>query len=152
MRGLIAWWAKNSVAANLLMFAIIVVGIFGFFKLEREILPGIKANEIQVEASWQGASPRDVQEQMITRIEEAVYDIDGIDNIQATAFEGGGRVSIKTKINADFDFLLDEVKARVDGINNLPPDAFRPTVRRTPVEIQYMFLALHGDMERLELW
>jgi len=151
MRGLIAWWAKNSVAANLLMFAIIVVGVFGFFKLEREIFPGIKANEIQVSASWQGASPRDVQEQMITRIEEAVYDIDGIDNIQALAFEGGGRVTIKTKITADFDAMLDEVKARVDGINNLPPDAFRPTVRRTPVEIQYMFLALHGDMDRLEL-
>ncbi|PHS77752.1 MAG: RND transporter [Robiginitomaculum sp.] len=151
MRGLIAWWAKNSVAANLLMLAIIVVGLFGFFKLEREILPGIKVNEIQVETSWQGASPRDVQEQMITRIEEAVYDIDGIDNIQALAFEGGGRVTIKTKVTADFDALLDEVKARIDGINNLPPDAFRPTVRRTPVEIQYMFLALHGDMERLEL-
>ncbi len=151
MRGLIAWWAKNSVAANLLMVAIIVVGLFGFFNLEREILPGIKANEIQVETSWQGASPRDVQEQMITRIEEAVYDIDGIDNIQALAFEGGGRVTIKTKISADFDALLDEVKARVDGINNLPPDAFRPTVRRTPIEIQYMFLALHGDMERLDL-
>ncbi len=151
MRGLIAWWAKNSVAANLLMLAIIVAGLFGFFKLEREIFPGIKVNEIQVAAAWQGASPRDVQEQMITRIEEAVYDIDGIDNIQALAFEGGGRVTIKTKVNADFDTLLDEVKARVDGIINLPPDAFRPTVRRTPVQIQYMFLALHGDMERLDL-
>jgi multidrug efflux pump subunit AcrB len=151
MRGLIAWWAKNAVAANLLMFSIIVVGLFGFFKLEREILPGIKVNEIQVESAWQGASPRDVQEQIITRIEAAVYDIDGIDNIQAQAFEGGGRVTIKTKVTADFNFMLDEVKARVDGIQNLPPDAFRLTVKRTPVQIQYMFLALHGDMDRLEL-
>ncbi|MCF6221826.1 MAG: efflux RND transporter permease subunit [Robiginitomaculum sp.] len=151
MRGLIAWWAKNPVAANLLMLAIIFVGLFGFFNLEREIFPGIKVNEIQVQSTWQGASPRDMQEQIITRIEEAVYDLDGIDNIQAIAFEGGGRVTIKTKVNADFDRLLDEIKTRVDGIINLPPDAFRPTVRRTPVEIDYMYMALHGDMNRLDL-
>ena len=151
MRGFIAWWAKNPVAANLLMVAIIVVGLFGFFKLEREIFPGIKVNEILVESGWQGASPRDMQEQIITRVEEAVYDIDGIDYIQAIAFEGGGRVTIKTKVNADFDDMLDEIKSRVDGINNLPPDAFRLTVRRSPVEIDYMYMALHGDMDRLSL-
>ncbi len=151
MRGLIAWWAKNPVAANLLMLAIIVSGLFGYNTLEREIFPGIKVNEIRIESAWQGASPRDMQEQIITRIEEAVYDLDGIDNIQALAFEGGGRVTVKTKVNADFDKMLDDIKTRVDGINNLPPDAFRLTVRRTPVEIDYMFMALHGDMDRLEL-
>ena len=151
MRGLIAWWAKNPVAANLLMLAIIVIGLFGFFKLEREIFPGIKINEIRVESAWQGASPRDIQEQIITRIEEAVYDIDGIDYIQAIAFEGGGRVTVKTKVNVEFDQMLDEIKSRVDGINNLPPDAFRLTVRRSPVEIDYMYMALHGDMDRLSL-
>ena len=151
MNGLIAWWAKNPIAANLLMVAIIVIGLFGFFKLEREIFPGIKVNEIQISSAWQGASPRDMQEQIITRIEEAVYDIDGIDNITAIAFEGGGRVSVKTKVNADFDKILDDIKTRVDGINNLPPDAFRLTVQRTPVQIDYMYMALHGDMDRREL-
>ncbi|MBL4853861.1 MAG: efflux RND transporter permease subunit [Robiginitomaculum sp.] len=151
MQGLIAWWAKNSVAANLLMIAIIITGIFGFLILEREIFPGAKSSEIRVESVWQGASPRDMQEQIITRIEEAVHDIDGIDHLEAVAFEGGGRVMIKTKSNADFDQILDTVKTRVDGITNLPPDAFSLTVRRTNIQIQYMFMALHGDMDRLRL-
>jgi len=151
MQGLIAWWTKNSVAANLLMLTIIIAGIFGFIRLEREIFPGAKTNEIQVRSVWQGASPRDMQEQIITRIEEAVYDIDGIDFLEAQATEGGGRVTIQTKSNADFDQILDTVKSRIDGITNLPPDAFRLTVRRTNIQIQYMFIALHGDMDRLRL-
>ena len=151
MNGMIAWWAKNPIAANLLMVAIIVTGIFGFFNLDREIVPRPKVSQIEVSSAWQGASPRDVQEQIITRIEEAVADLDGVDFLEARAFEGGGRVTIKTKVNVDFDKMLDDVKTRVDGINNLPPDAFRLTVRRSEVEIDYMYMALYGKMDRLNL-
>ncbi len=151
MRGLIAWWARNTVAANLLMVGIILMGIVGFFKLEREFFPTITINGMTVSAAWQGASPSDVEEQLITRIEDAVAGIDGIDYLEATAREGSGSVNIRTKVNADYDKLFDEVKARVDGINNFPPDAFRPIVTRWEANADYMFIALHGDLDRLSL-
>ena len=151
MRGLIAWWAQNRVAANLMMIAIVVMGIIGFNKLEREVFPTISANGITVNVVWQGASPSDVEEQLVTRIEDAVAGLDGIDFIESSAREGRGSVSITTKINADYDKLFDDVKIRVDAINNFPPDAFRPSVTRLEFRQSYMFLALHGDMDRLTL-
>ncbi|MBL4870655.1 MAG: efflux RND transporter permease subunit, partial [Robiginitomaculum sp.] len=151
MRGLVSWWAKNGVAANLLMVAILLMGIVGFNKLEREFFPTLTVNGMTVSVVWQGASPKDIEEQLITRIEDAVQGLDGIDYIEATAREGSGQVNIRTKVRADYDKILSEVKVRVDGINNFPPDIFRPTVIRWEARADYMYLALHGDMDRLTL-
>ena len=151
MRGLIAWFVKNPVAANLLMVAMFVSGIFGFSKLEREFIPGVTANGMTVSVAWNGASPRDVNEQIVTRVEEAVDGLDGIDYIEANASEGSASINIRTKLGIDYDKVLDEVKNRVDGIQNLPPDSFRPQVFRWDVPVDIMYLALHGQVDRLTL-
>ncbi|HHL42796.1 MAG TPA: efflux RND transporter permease subunit, partial [Hellea balneolensis] len=151
MRGLIAWWAKNTVAANLLMVAIVVMGIVGFNKLEREFFPSSTFNGMTVSVTWLGASPRDVEEQLVTRIEDAVTGIDGIDYLESSARESVGSVNIRTKVRADYDKIFDEVKVRIDGINNFPPDAFRPIVTRWDARADYMYMALHGKIDRLTL-
>jgi len=88
MRGLIAWFVKNPVAANLLMVAMFVSGVFGYNSLEREFIPGTTVNGMTVSVVWNGASPRDVNEQIVTRVEEAIDGLDGIDYVEATAREG----------------------------------------------------------------
>lgn len=145
MKRFLGWWVKNAIAANVLMVAIILMGIYGFFKLEREFAPAPKVTTISVSGAWLGASPNDIQEQIISRIEQAIEGIDGIDYIEATAREGSGSVTIKTLVTSDFERILDQVKSRVDGINNLPPDAFRLTTRRGDAEITFMFMALYGE-------
>jgi len=151
MKGLIAWFVKNPVAANLLMVAMFVCGIFGYFNLEREFLPSATANGMTVNVVWNGASPRDVNEQIVTRVEEAVDGLDGIDYIEANAREGGAEITIRTKLGIDYEKAIDEVKSRVDAIQNLPPDSFRPQVTRWDVRPSVMFLALYGQVDRLTL-
>ncbi len=157
MRKLIAWWVKNAIAANLLMVAIILMGIFGFMRMEREFIPAPKLTTISVSGAWLGASPNDIQEQIISRVEQAIEGIDGINYVEANAREGSGSVTIHTLVQADYDRILDEVKARVDSINNLPPDAFRLLTRRGNFEVDYMYLALYGttldrkDLQRLAI-
>lgn len=151
MKNLIAWFVKNPVAANLIMLSLIVAGILGYLKLEREFIPQVTVNGMTVNAVWQGASPRDVEEQLVVRIEEAVDGLDGIDYIESTAREGSGSVNIRTKLNVDYEKMMDQIKARVDGINNLPPDSFRPQVYRWDARADIMYLALHGDVDRLTL-
>ena len=151
MRSIISWFIKNPVAANLMMVAMFVVGVIGYFSLEREFIPQPTLNGITVSVTWQGASPRDVEEQLLVRIEEAVDGLDGIDFVESNAREGSGNVNITTKLQADYEKLLDEVKTRVDTIRNLPPDAFRPEVTRWDAEVDMMFMALYGDLDRLAL-
>jgi multidrug efflux pump subunit AcrB len=151
VKSLIAWFVKNPVAANLLMVAMFVAGIFGYMNLEREFLPGVTVNGMTVSVQWNGASPRDVNEQIVTRVEEAVDGLDGIDYIEATAREGGASINIRTKLGIDYEKMLDQVKNRVDGIQNLPPDAFRPQVFRWDAQVDIMYLALYGQVDRLSL-
>jgi len=77
--------------------------------------------------------------------------LDGLDYIEANAREGGATINIRTKLGIDYDKLLEEVKNRVDGIQNLPPDAFRPQVFRWDARPDMFYLALYGQEDRLTL-
>lgn len=147
MNGIVAWFARNAVAANLLMIVAFVGGIFGYTKMEQEMFPVINITGASVSVSWNGASPQDVEEQIVTRIEEAVADINGLDRITSIANEGFGVVNIKGRDDIDMEQFLDEVKIRVDQINNLPQAAFEPQVQRWEERNAFMGLAIHGDVD-----
>jgi len=95
-KGIVAWWAKNSVAANLVMFVAIVFGIMGFNSLEREVFPAASFNGASVSISWPGASPNDIEDQIVTRLEEVLADMDGLKSMTGTAREGVGYVNLES--------------------------------------------------------
>lgn len=150
-RGILAWWARNSVAANLLMIIAFVGGILGFIQLQREVFPSGSFNGATVSVAWPGAAPQEVEEQIILRIEEAVANLSGVHRITSSAQEGRGFVNIEGQRNLDGNEFVNEIKLRVDSINNLPGDAFRPVVSRWENQQQMYMIALHGDVERREL-
>ncbi|RFB04706.1 efflux RND transporter permease subunit [Parvularcula marina] len=147
MNGLIAWWARNSVAANLLMFLILVVGVLMFFRIEREVFPSGKLDVVSVNVAWPGASPREVEEQIVLRLEEAVTGLDNVKEIRAEVREGSASLSIEMKSEADFDVFLNEVKSRIDGVSNLPQSSFPPVVSRITADVEMSFVTLTGDPE-----
>ncbi|WP_428409876.1 efflux RND transporter permease subunit [Hyphococcus sp.] len=152
MNGLIAWWARNSVAANLLMIACVIAGIIAFTRMEREVFPSASFNGATVSVAWPGASPQEVEEQVILRIEEAVSDIDGIEHITSTAREGAASVNIEGADTVDPTFFLNEIKNRVDGISTLPQDSFPPIVRQWRNQNPTQFIAIYGELEPRELY
>ncbi|MEX1250025.1 MAG: efflux RND transporter permease subunit [Hyphomonas sp.] len=147
MKGIVAWFARNSVAANLLMFILFAGGVFGYFAMEREMFPVVKVSGASVSVAWTGASPRDIEDQIVTRIEEAVADINGLDRVTSVSSEGFGVVNIRGRDDIDMDTFLDEVKLRVDQINNLPQAAFQPQVQRWERRNWFMGIAVHGNMD-----
>ncbi|MEM9840936.1 MAG: efflux RND transporter permease subunit, partial [Pseudomonadota bacterium] len=114
MNGLISWWAKNGVAANLLMAFIVIIGLLSFGSISREAQPPVTPESISVYVTWPGASPNDVEEQIIIRIEETVANMDGIKRMSAFAYEGRATFNIEMDEGEDFDAFLNEIKARVD--------------------------------------
>ena len=149
--GIIAWWARNSVAANLLMIMAIVFGILGFSRLEQEVFPSADFNGASVSISWPGASPTDVEEQIVTRLEEVLADLDGLKRMEGTAREGVGYVNLESFNDYDIDKFIDEVKLRIDTLNNLPQASFPPQVQRWKQTQPYFGIAIHGDTDRMTL-
>ncbi|MEO1554058.1 MAG: efflux RND transporter permease subunit, partial [Pseudomonadota bacterium] len=151
MRGMVSWFARNAVAANLLMVVAFIGGVLGFNSMEREMFPVVPVAGASVTMAWQGASPQDVEEQIITRIEEAVADIDGLDRITSIAREGNAIVNIRGRDDIDMQEFIDEIKLRVDQINNLPQAAFQPQVTRWEQRNRYFGMVVHGEVDALTL-
>ncbi len=151
MNGLIAWWARNSVAANLVMVGIFVAGIIGFSQMEREIDPQIRFPGLQIEVFWPGAAPQEVEEQIVARIEESVQDLDSIEWVRSTSAEGYGGVYILAENQVDFTQFMNDVKIRVDSISSFPRDIEPPQVQQWINRGEFMRVAVHGDLGEREL-
>lgn len=146
MKNFIKWWAANHVAANLMMIAIIISGIIGFNKLEREIFPTIAFPGMQVIVSWPGASPRDVEQQVVSRIEESLKDLESLDWVRSESGEGWGGVFIMAENSSDFSSVMADVTSRVQGISSLPPDIEQPRISQWVNREEVMRVAVHGDV------
>jgi len=151
MNGLIAWWARNSVAANLVMIGIFVAGTIGFSQMEREMDPQVRFPGLQIEVFWPGASPQEVEEQIVARIEESVQDLDSIEWVRSTSAEGYGGVYILAEQQVDFTQFMNDVKIRVDSISSFPRDIEPPQVQQWVNRNEFMRVAVHGEVGEREL-
>jgi len=151
MQKLIAWWANNPVASNLLMFGILLAGILGFFAMERETFPSFKPSQVKIEFVWPGAAPQEVEEQIVIRMEEALSNLDNVYRIYSTATENYGELEIVTYPAVDMEEFLNEVKGIVDSVNSLPRDMEKPKVSRVIYRQEVLRVAVHGDLDERTL-
>ena len=151
---MIAWFARNSVAANLLMISILAAGLFSLkTNIPLEIFPTFESDIVQVRVSLPGATPEDVEKSVTIRVEEAVQDLEGIEEITSTSSEGSSTVMIEVAPNFDQQRLLADVKSRVDAINTFPGDADRPVIsmaQRTREVITVSLSSDYGEKETRE--
>jgi multidrug efflux pump subunit AcrB len=151
MNNLISWWARNTVAANLVMIGIFVAGVFGFSSMEREMDPQVRFPGLQIVVAWPGASPQEVEEQIVARIEESVRDMDSIEWVRSSSGEGSGEVYILAEQQVDFAQFMNDVKIRVDSISSFPRDIESPQVQQWVNRDEFMRVAVHGDIGEREL-
>ncbi|MCY3679509.1 MAG: efflux RND transporter permease subunit [Gemmatimonadetes bacterium] len=144
--GPIAWMARNGVAANLLMVGILAAGLFSLGSLDQEVLPEHSLDRIQVSVPYPGASPAEVDESIVRRIEERIRSIEGIRSVQSVASEGLGSVVAELAGSADADRALEDIKAAVEGIRAFPAGAERPAVTEMTSRRSVMRIALYGDV------
>ncbi len=147
MNTIISWWAGNKVAANLLMFMILIGGIVSFLSIERELDPYIEFSGARVDVIWVGASPQDIEEQIVVRLEEAVSQVDGIDRLWAVAREGRGTLTVIGKQGQDTAAFLQNIKRRVDSISTFPTAAQPPVISQFVNRNEMMRVAVSGDVD-----
>lgn len=151
MNGLINWWARNTVAANLVMIGIFVAGFIGFSNLEREMDPQVRFPGLQIVVPWPGAAPQEVEEQIVARIEESVSDMDAIEWVRSSSAEGVGEVYILAEQQVDFTQFMNDVKIRIDSISTFPRDIEPPRVQQWVNRDEFLRIAVHGDLSEREL-
>ncbi len=119
--GLIAYFAGNPVAANLLMILLIVGGVLSGLQLIVQYYPDIEARQVAVSVLYPGASPQEVEEDINRRIEESIVGLPGVERVVATASQSIGRVTAEMATFADADAVFNDIQSAVDSIENFPP-------------------------------
>ena len=151
MKGMIDWFARNGVAANLMMAFIVVSGILAATITNEEVFPEMELDRINVEIPYLGAAPEEVEQAVNVRIEEAIQGIDGIKQIQSTASEGMGTVMIELDLGADARRVVDEVKSNIDAITTFPIETEKPIIRELTNRQQVIDIAVSGDIDPFTL-
>lgn len=145
-RGLIAWFAANPVAANLLMAVIVFGGLYSAFTIQKKTFPDFQTNNVSVTVPVRGGAPEEVEESVVVKIEEAIADVDGIDHIRSYASEGSGRVVAEVEDGYPIETVLDEIKLKVDAISTFPVQAERPIIEREEFRNQVIWLSVYGEL------
>lgn len=151
MKSLVEWFSRNHVAANFLMFAILILGALGWFDLRKEIFPDLQLNMVSVRVPYPNAAPEEVEKGICIPVEEAVQGVDGIKQVQSIAAEAFGNVMFEIKPGYDVREVMADIKARVDAIDNFAEEAEKPVVEELLVKNQVLSIAVSADTDEATL-
>ena len=148
---MIAWFATNRVAANLLMGFAVLAGLASLGQIPVKLYPDIDLPVITVTVPYLGAAPEEVESGICTRVEERVEGINGIKEARSTALEGRCNVVLELFHDADQAQVLDEVDAQVNAIDTFPQEAEKPIIQLVTPSSVIMEIAVTGPADERAL-
>ena len=154
MKKVLAAFASNTVFANILLLLIFLAAGFALNSMIREIFPEFSLDMISISVPYPGADPEETEEGISRKIEEAIEEIEGIDQYTTHSSEGIATAQIEVDENYDVQEVLDKVRSTVDGISTFPVDAEAPIISEITLKESVVMLALSADMSerRLKEW
>jgi hydrophobic/amphiphilic exporter-1 (mainly G- bacteria), HAE1 family len=147
----IDYCARHPTAANLMMLALILIGVLALPDLQRETYPEFEAEAVQIRASYPGADAETMDEAVVARIEDVIGGLEGVDTINARASEGSASVTVELEDGAELETLLTDIKSAVDTIKDFPLDMEEPTVTAQTRSRSVATIAVTGPMSGQDL-
>jgi len=144
---MIEWFARNPVAANLLMVTIVIVGLFSASRsIPLEVFPSFEVEAVDISTAYRGATPHSVEDGITKRIEEAIYTIEGVKEINSRSSEGLSLVTAQVDEGYEKRELLNNIKLKVDALNTLPRGAENPIVSLSRINPGVIQIAVVGEV------
>jgi hydrophobic/amphiphilic exporter-1 (mainly G- bacteria), HAE1 family len=127
---MIRYFVHHPTAANLVMLAFIVMGLFAAPVLQRETFPRVQANKVEVTVPNPGARAEDIEEAICQRIEDAIDSIDNVAEVTCESLEGLARAVIEMNEGRNLDRFTTDVRTEIDAITDFPDQAEDPVVKQ----------------------
>lgn len=152
-KGLIAWFASNAVAANLLMLLIIIGGVVGFNFIDKEVFPHFNLQKIDITAVYPNASVLEIEESVCARIEDAVFDIAGVKQLNTTITDSTCKITVSVHPDFNQEQVISDLRSKVQSIPRLPKNLETITVQAALHDSDdgVIWVALHGETNALTL-
>ncbi|WP_150912142.1 efflux RND transporter permease subunit [Marinobacter halotolerans] len=145
--GPIAWMARNSVAANLMMVMLLAGGFWMATQVQKEVFPQFQLDMVRITVSYPGAAPSEVEQGILLPVEEAVQGIQSVQEMTSTAREGRGNIQLELIPGTDRMKALQDIEQAVDGVRTFPEQAEEPEITLVTPTRDVMELTLYGDVD-----
>ena len=150
-KGAISWMAGHGVAANLLMAICLLGGLLALRNIKQEVFPEFQIDTVSIQVIYPGASPEEIESGIILAVEDAISDLDGIDDLNSKATEGLGVVLADAAKGADMQRLAQDIQQEVNRITTFPEDAEKPTIKAVTRKRQVLSMAIYGQAKEAVL-
>ena len=131
--GVITWFAKNPIAANLLMILIVVAGLFSAINISKQMFPTVTLPSINITAFYPGAAPVEIETSVILPIESVLRGMNGIKKITSNASRDFASVRLDIESDQNIDDVLTQVENRISSITHFPADLEKPNIKKSEV-------------------
>ncbi len=151
MRRLIEFSVRNPVTVNLLTLFVLGAGIATYFRMHRELFPEFSRQAVQITTQFTGASPEEVENLITANIEEEMTDLDELDEMLSISQEGRSEILLKFQPETDMNRALNDVRAALDDVTDLPEEADDPQVREVKSTFPVITVSLAADIDEATL-
>src|SRR5687767_12275194 len=119
---------RQPVTVAVVVLLIVIFGMIGFFRVPVQLTPNVDQPVVSVTTRWFGASPAEVEREILEEQEEYLKTVSGLREMTSEAFEGEGTVRLEFNVGVDKDVALNEVRDKLDRVPEYPSEADRPVV------------------------
>lgn len=146
MRGIVNFFIKNSIAGNLLMVMILIFGYFGLKNMKSTFFPPTPEKNITIQIVYPGASPEEIEEGVVLKIEENLKGTTGIERVSSVSSENSATINIEIISGYDIDLIKQDVENAVNQISSFPVGMEVPRIfKQENRNFAYSF-ALSGEV------
>ncbi len=130
MRKLIAYFIKYHVAVNVIIIAFIAFGVLGALSMKSSFLPLVDSQLISINLTYPGASPSEMEEGVVLKIEDNLKGIVGVERVTSVSQENSARVNVEVEKGKNIDVVLSDVKNAVDRVPSFPSGMEPPVIAK----------------------
>ena len=145
MRKVISYFIKYHVAVNVIIIAFFIFGVFGALSLKSSFFPLVESKNILINIAYPGASPQEIEEGIVLKIEDNLKGLEGVERVTSTSRENSGSINVEIEKGRDIDFMLLEVKNAVDRVPTFPSEMEPLIVSKLEAVRQTITFALSGE-------
>lgn len=151
MKKSIEFFVRYPIWGNVLLLLLCGIGLLSFFQLNANFFPELEQRNIQVQVLFPGASPEEMENGIVNKVEDALKGIEGIEQVTSVSAENIANIIVEGRKGNDPEILLSDVKNAVDRINSFPVDAEKPVVFKVKQIERVVSLILTGEVDLLTL-
>jgi len=119
---------NKPVTVTVGVILLVLFGLISLFRIPIQLTPNVDMPQISVTTPWRGASPLEVEREIVDAQEEELKNVEGLDTIKSESVDGEGYINLKFEIGTDTDEARLRVSNKLDQVQEYPEDVEKPVI------------------------